>query len=199
LVSRDALWRHSLWPYANRNHFAGFAELILPRLSSARFGRVRRERWPVVGLFAVIPIGALFLSASRGGIAGFAVDWAAALLMIRGAPWQAVARCRHVLLTACSGLLAWVGQILQRFPRCNPRSDNRQARLDDARHLADFSRSSFDGTGLGTLQVVFPPYETLYDGKIVNHSHNDYLSARGDGTFGGLCCAGFLASCCPSP
>jgi len=53
-------------PYVNRNHFAGFAELVLPlALVPLVLGRVRRERWPIVGLFAVLPIGALFLSASR--------------------------------------------------------------------------------------------------------------------------------------
>src|SRR5713226_6717482 len=67
-------------PYVNRNHFAGFAELVLPlALVPLVLGRVRRERWPVVGLFAVLPIGALFLSASRGGIVSFAaklIVWA---------------------------------------------------------------------------------------------------------------------------
>ena len=51
----------------------------------------------------------------------------------------------------------------------------------------------FVGTGLGTLQIVYPPYETLYDGKIVNHTHNDYLEALAEtGMLGGLCCAWFL-------
>src|SRR5205814_2654165 len=51
----------------------------------------------------------------------------------------------------------------------------------------------FVGTGLGTLQIVYPPYETLYDGKIVNHTHNDYLEALAEtGILGGLCCAWFL-------
>ena len=49
------------------------------------------------------------------------------------------------------------------------------------------------GTGLGTLQTAFPPYETLYDGRVVNHSHNDYVEALSDtGIFGGLCCGLFL-------
>ena len=49
------------------------------------------------------------------------------------------------------------------------------------------------GTGLGTLQVVFPPYETFYDGRVVNHAHNDYLEALAEtGVAGGLCCALFL-------
>ena len=49
------------------------------------------------------------------------------------------------------------------------------------------------GTGLGTLQQVYPPYETLYDGKIVNHAHNDYLETLAEtGIAGGLSCAAFL-------
>jgi O-antigen ligase len=49
------------------------------------------------------------------------------------------------------------------------------------------------GTGLGTIQTVFPAYETLYDGKVVNHSHNDYLEAMAEtGIPGAVCCACFL-------
>ncbi len=57
-----------------------------------------------------------------------------------------------------------------------------------------FLNHSLTGTGLGTLQIVYPPYESLYDGKIVNHAHNDYLEALAEtGVLGGLCCAWFLA------
>jgi O-antigen ligase len=49
------------------------------------------------------------------------------------------------------------------------------------------------GTGLGTLQQVYPPYETVYDGKIVNHAHNDYLEALAEtGILGGICCGWFV-------
>src|SRR3979490_1570316 len=42
-------------PYVNRNHFAGFVELILPlALVPLVLGRARRERGPVVGLFPVV-------------------------------------------------------------------------------------------------------------------------------------------------
>ena len=55
-------------PYVNRNHFAGFMELVIPvALVPLVFGKVRKERWYIVGIFALVPIGALFLSASRGG------------------------------------------------------------------------------------------------------------------------------------
>src|ERR1700746_1064309 len=59
-------------PYVNRNHFAGFVELILPlSLVPIVMGRVRKQRRAVVRLLAVLPIAALFVSASRGGIVSF--------------------------------------------------------------------------------------------------------------------------------
>ncbi|HZV59296.1 MAG TPA: hypothetical protein VFF42_03085, partial [Candidatus Eremiobacteraceae bacterium] len=62
-------------PYVNRNHFAGFAELFIPMaLVPLMLGKVRRERWFIVGLFAVVSIGSLFLAASRGGIVSLAVE-----------------------------------------------------------------------------------------------------------------------------
>src|SRR3981189_2489243 len=106
-------------PYVNRNHFAGFADLVLPlALIPLVLGRVRRERWPVVGLFAVLPIGALFLSASRGGIVSFGAELGVlALVMIlrRTMAKQWFAGVAVLLVTML--LVSWlgVGQILQRL------------------------------------------------------------------------------------
>ena len=63
-------------PYVNRNHFAGFVELVFPvALVPLVVGKVRKERWIVVGIFGLLPIGALFLSASRGGVKVLACSW----------------------------------------------------------------------------------------------------------------------------
>ena len=41
--------------------------------------------------------------------------------------------------------------------------------------------------------MVYPPYDSLYDGKVVNHAHNDYLEGLAEtGVIGGLCCLWFL-------
>src|SRR5260370_20250364 len=106
-------------PYANRNHFAGFVELILPlALVPLVLGRVRHERWPVVGVLAVVPIGALFLSASRGGIVSFGVELGllALLMVFRRTMGKQLLAGAAVLLVALL-LVSWLGvnQLLQRF------------------------------------------------------------------------------------
>src|SRR5437660_4119825 len=98
-------------PYVNRNHFAGFVELILPlALVPLVMGRVRRERWPVVGLFAVVPTAALFLSVSRGGIVSIGVELAVlAVMMIQ---WRTMGKqliaAAAVLLLAML-MVSWLG------------------------------------------------------------------------------------------
>jgi O-antigen ligase len=185
-------------PYANRNHFAGFAELVIPvSLVPLVLGKVRRERWVLVSLFAVVPIGALFLAASRGGIISFAVELGFLVL------WLVVRRTvgKHLLSGGAILLLAflmvsWLGvqQLVERFSSLQSlevTSGKRAAMRTDTWHI--FLDHPWTGTGLGTLQTVFPFYETLYDGKIVNHTHNDYLEGLAEiGIVGGLCCFWFL-------
>src|SRR6202790_3303108 len=62
-------------PYVNRNHFAGLMELLIPPgLAIQILGAERRDQLPLVTLFTLLPIGALFLSASRGGTISFGAD-----------------------------------------------------------------------------------------------------------------------------
>ena len=185
-------------PFVNRNHFAGLMELILPlALVPLVLGKVRRERLAVVALFAVMPVAALFLSASRGGIVSFCLQvvFLIYLLLRRRGLGKNVLGVAAVLLAALL-IVTWlgVGQILQRFSSLQSlevTEGKRAAMRRGAWRI--FLDHPLAGTGLGTLQIVYPPYETLYDGKIVNHAHNDYLEALAEtGLLGGLCCAWFL-------
>jgi O-antigen ligase len=187
-------------PYVNRNHFAGFVELILPlALVPLVLGRVRRERWPIVGLFAVVPIGALFLSVSRGGIVSFGVELTVlALVMIQRRAMGRQLFAGAVVLLLALLMVSWlgVGQLQQRFSSFQPleaTAGKRASMRQDTWQI--FLHHPLSGTGLGTLQIVYPAYESLYDGKIVNHTHNDYLEALAEtGLLGGLCCTWFLVA-----
>ncbi len=187
-------------PYVNRNHFAAFAELVIPvALVPLVMGKVRRERWFAVGLFALLPIGALFLSASRGGIISFAAEIGLLilLLILRRSAGKHVLAGAAVLLVAFM-LVSWLGarQIIDRFASMQSlevQAGKRASMRVDTWHI--FREHFWTGTGLGTLQTVFPAYETNYDAKIVNHTHNDYLETLAEtGILGAACCAWFLVA-----
>src|SRR5208337_1774503 len=185
-------------PYVNRNHFAGFAELLIPiALVPLVLGKVRRERLFLVALFALVPIVALLLSASRGGIISLAVQITilSLLLLVRRV------RSKHILVggmvVLCAVLaVSWIGvqQVLQRFTGFQSLEVSEAKRAAMRRDTWQiFLDHPLIGTGLGTLQMVFPRYDSFYDGKIVNHTHNDYLESLAEtGVLGGLCCAWFL-------
>ncbi len=185
-------------PYVNRNHFAGFAELLIPiALVPLVLGKVRRERLLLVALFALVPIVALLLSASRGGIVSLAVEIVILFLLLL----MRRVRGKHILVggmvVLCAVLaVSWIGvhQVLQRFTGFQSLEVTEAKRAAMRRDTwAIFVDHPLIGTGLGTLQMVFPRYDSLYDGKIVNHTHNDYLEALAEtGVLGGLCCVWFL-------
>jgi O-antigen ligase len=185
-------------PYVNRNHFAGFAELVIPiALVPLVLGKVRRERIFLVAVFAVVPIVALLLSASRGGIISFAVQMVILFLLLL----IHRVRSRYMIVGGVVVLVAvmavsWIGvqQVLTRFQGMQSLEvtpGKRTAMRRDTFRL--FLDHPIIGTGLGTLELVYPPYDSEYDGKVVNHAHNDYLEALAEtGLIGGLCCLWFL-------
>jgi O-antigen ligase len=185
-------------PYVNRNHFAGFAELVIPTaLVPLVLGKVRRERRFAVVVFALLPVVALFLAASRGGIVSFAAEIGVLtlLLALRRAGGRHVLAGGVVLLLAFM-LVSWLGvrQILERFSSMQSlevTGGKRASMRHDSWRI--FRDHPWTGTGLGTLPIIFPAYESLYDAKFVNHAHNDYLEMLADtGLVGALCCASFL-------
>lgn len=187
-------------PYVNRNHFAGFVELVVPPgLAALVMGKVRRDQWMLVGVLTLFPIAALFFSASRGGIISFFVEILLLLVLI----WIGREERKQLLVGAlvvllAGGLVTWlgVGEAMERFSSYREfevRNDKRVSMANDTWRI--FLEHPLIGTGMGTFQGVFPKYETLYDGKVVNHAHNDYLELLSEtGIAGGLCCGLFLGT-----
>jgi O-antigen ligase len=97
---------------------------------------------------------------------------------------------------AAIALIAWMGagKVIERFSnvRAGDVSLARRATMfRGAWHV--FLDHPIQGSGLGTLVAVYPRYETGYDGRVVDHAHNDYIEILAEtGILGGLCCAAFL-------
>ena len=186
-------------PFVNHNHFAGFVELISPpALAMLLTGAVRRDKLPMLILLTVLPIGALTLSASRGGIISFLLELVLLTLLVR----KKGERKRQLLmaggLALVAGLLAiWLGLgwTVERFEHSTPGDLSHDRRVSIYRDTLHIVRDHpWTGTGLGTLETVFPRYESHYDGLVVDHAHNDYLELLAEtGLIGGVCMLGFIA------
>jgi len=185
-------------PYVNRNHFAGLTELLIPPgLAILVLRAERRDQLPLVALFTLFPIGALFLSASRGGIMSFLAEIGllAILILFRRREGKELAAAGLVVVLSIA-LVSWlgIGGALERFASYKSLEVSEGRRVEMLHGTwRIFLDHPIAGTGLGTLQEVFPHYETIYDGLIVNHSHNDYAEVLAEtGAMGGLCGLAFL-------
>ncbi len=183
----------------NRNHFAGFVELTLPAgLALLIFRGLRRDVIPLTGLLTIVPVGAMILSGSRGGIVsfGFEVAVLALLARLRKAPEGPRLVALAIVGFAALALVAWLGtgRALERFSTLHPGDvtlSRRATMVHGAAHI--FFDHPIIGAGLGSLVAVYPRYETVYDGHIVDHVHNDFMELLAEmGMLGGLCGLAFL-------
>ena len=185
-------------PYVNGNHFAGFVELIVPLgLALIAFRGIRRDLLPLTGLCTIVPIGALVMTGSRGGILVFAFELG--LLVLLSSTHRAhktrIKTLAAVVLGAFA-LVAWLGanKAMEKFGelrRGDVTNSRRWSMLVGSAHV--FFDHPILGAGLGTLVDAFPKYDTQYDGRVVDHSHNDYIEVLADsGLLGGFCCGIFL-------
>jgi O-antigen ligase len=185
-------------PYVNRNHFAGLMELLIPTgLAMLAVPGVRRQQMPLMALLAAMPVGALLLSASRGGIIGFSCELIllVVLLWIRRGEKKRLFTFLVALVLA-GGLVGWlgVGQVIQRFSQIhNPEvtEGRRISMASGAYHI--FRDHPWTGTGVGTMISVYPAYETAYDATIVDHVHDDHFELLAEtGVLGSLCWLTFI-------
>jgi len=186
-------------PYVNRNHFAGFVELTLPiGLALTAFRGVPKELYPLTTLLTIVPIGALVLSGSRGGIIGFGFEVGILVVLVQNR--QAWHRGRviagAVVALVALAFVVWVGasRAIERFSGLKSPEVTLSRRASMSRGAAHiFFDYPIMGSGLGTLVDVYPRYETAYDGKLVDHVHNDYMELLAEtGLLGGACAFGFL-------
>src|SRR5580704_3884988 len=187
-------------PFVNRNHFAGFAELAVPvGLALMIFRGLRRDTFPLASLLTIVPVGALILSGSRGGIVGFGFELVVLALMVRArkrSPEAPRLAALAVVGFAAIALIGWLGasKAIERFSTLHAGDVTLSRRATMVRGAAHvFLAHPVAGCGLGSLVAVYPRFETLYDGLVVDHVHNDYMELLAEtGLLGALCAAVFL-------
>lgn len=186
-------------PFVNRNDFAGFVELTLPAgLALMIFRGLRRDMFPLAGLLTIVPMGAMVLSGSRGGIVSFGFEIAVLALLARSRKGPHGPRLAALAIVglASLALVVWLGagKALERFSTLHPGDVSLSRRATMVRGAAHmFLDHPIAGTGVGSLVAVYPRYETLYDGKVVDHVHNDYMELLAEtGILGAFCGLLFL-------
>lgn len=184
-------------PYVNRNDFAGLMVLIAPvGICLLAFRGIRREQQMFVRILTVMPVVALILTASRGGIVSFICEIALIALIARTHKSRFQAATASGLLIIAIAVAGWLGsgKVVERFksPNLHEISANRRVTMiEGAWHI--FLRHPLIGTGLGTLVAVYPKYETLYDGRVVDHVHDDYAELLAEsGICGAICGLAFV-------
>ena len=182
----------------NGDHFAGFVELTAPLgLALLLFRSRRREQVTLLLLFTIVPIGALILSASRGGIIGLAIEFALLAFLSRAHRIGRKQLLGAVAIALVAGsFIVWLGvsKAIQRIEQLAHRGISGELRVsiyhDTWRIFLDHP---WVGTGLGTLVAVYPRYASFYNGLTVDHAHNDYLELLADtGIVGGLIGLSFI-------
>jgi O-antigen ligase len=185
-------------PYVNRNHFAGLMELLIPMgLAMLAVPGVRRQQMPLTAILAAMPVGALLLSASRGGIIGFGCEVIVLVILL----WIRRGEKKHLFtflaaLVLAGGLVGWLGveQVIQRFSEIHNPEVTEGRRISMARGAYHIFRDHpWIGSGVGTLVSVYPAYETAYDATIVDHVHDDHFELLAEtGVPGALCWLTFI-------
>ncbi|GEM_PF-2308777 len=170
---------HITLTFVNRNHFAGFLELLVfPGVGLSLFyNKSRRILFLVLSAYMA---GAIFFSLSRGGIIGFGAGtiFLMSLLLFferHNKSWITIST--FVLLILLLLIILGIDPIIERFETLENPQLAGIGRLEYWKgSLAMIQNYPIFGTGLGTYSTVFPIYQTSYVNQLfVTHAHNDYL------------------------
>ncbi len=195
-------------PFVNRNHAAGFLEMLFPLPLALIVGRgVARERWGICGFLALVMGTALVLTGSRGGLLVLGAELVL-LPLLWGRMEAKAGRSRRfsVLITATVGAgialgVLWIGAepIVSRWTTI----EGVTTVSADPLNRPTIWRATWEmirdhvwwGVGLGAYGVAYTRYDRSAGLARVEQAHNEYLQLVAElGVWGvGLLLAAFLA------
>jgi O-antigen ligase len=205
--------------FPNRNHFAGYMELLMP-VPLAILTTRGAGKWLMIYAFAAALTGtAAVVSLSRGGLLTIAAEIVFISIMsqrarrhwlqetLGGFPkdrasWSRVGAPLIVVLLIVAGVI-WIGSapLIERLQRTitdfanlrNAPADPRELIWHDTISL--IKANPLFGAGIGAFPTAFPLYDRNNGTLDIRAAHNDYLQIVADaGIVGGLIGLWFLAS-----
>jgi O-antigen ligase len=178
--------------FINRNHFAGFIEMLWPlflgfTVAQGGWGQgytlkkilasERLNRQALLALGIVVLLLALLFSRSRAGIAGASMGFLTFVSLARSGS-KRMSRYTWLVLGGIVGILVvysmaiGIGPVADRF--FTLRSGD--TRLDFWRDSLSIIKDHPLGIGLRNFERVFPVYNVSnLSNKIIDYAHNDYL------------------------
>ena len=191
--------------YINRNHYAGFLEMILPFSLAFLFYEYAklRDRGSKISLrslmaksaaqrlvlslgISVVICAALIFSRSRMGILAAAASVLVIFSLVAISRFHGrmgtLLAATFILLSICLAVWIGPGPIVSRFQIVNEEySFGGQSRISLWRDaLPLIKHHPFLGTGLGTFPIAYTSGQTAFLNQFVNHAHNDYLEIAAD-------------------
>lgn len=197
----------SFGPFVNRNHFAGFMELLFPLpLAMIFFRGAGRERWVLYGFCGLAMACAGIYSLSRGGLLSIGAEVVLLPVLVeflnrrrrqarnresskgrKSSSWFATAGV-IVLIVAAIGLgVAWIGAepLVSRW--AGTRTELLESHTTPQSRpqtwwiaLKIFSRNPILGVGLGAFPRAYPMFDESPGVYYVSEAHNDYLQVLSD-------------------
>ena len=196
-------------PYVNRNHFAGYMEMVIPlslgylfakerdrytgmsgwRDRLLRWGTPEASRLLLIYFGGLIMVAALLLTGSRAGLFSFlgsmlVVSLLLSVRQVRSRRWWPLLAC-FVMLGFAYALWLNSEKVLQTFAILRLGTDDPSAHFrllvwqDTLRLGRDYR---WTGTGLNTFSWAFPPYQRpMWGQRHYTHTENDYLQAFAEG------------------
>ena len=178
--------------FINRNHFAGFIEMVWPlflgfTIAQGGWGQgytlkkilasERLNRQALLALGIVVLLLALLFSRSRGGIAGALMGFLTFVILARSGS-KSMSRYTWLVLGGIVGMLVvysmaiGIGPVADRFFTLR----GGDSRLDFWRDSLSIIKDHPLGIGLRNYEKVFPVYNVSnLSNKIIDFAHNDYL------------------------
>jgi O-antigen ligase len=203
---RPTQWNTVFGPFVNRNHYAGYMEMLVPIPIGLIITRgVKRELWIIYGFVAAVMGLTIFVSLSRGGIisllAGmmFLVLASSRVAAHRGVVDEKLARRtpRSSALGRVGAVIGIVAAIALGVFWMGPDSViNRAAQSFEAvtdqqtmylgrnwvwrDTLSMIKANPLLGVGIGAYQTAYPGFSHGDGSTVIEYAHNDYLQVLAD-------------------